>query len=170
MERFEALYIGRFQPFHRGHLGVIKRLITDFDFVNIGIGSAQYSHIEDNPFTLEERKRMISKTLDQEKTDNYKIFGIKDLHDYPKWVDYVMDLVPNFDVVFTNDELCHELFRKKGKKVEGIELTNPNEYSATVIRRRMANDEPWEELVPQTVKEIIEEIGGVSRIKELHLK
>lgn len=39
--------------------------------------------------------------------------------------------------------------------------------SATEIRRRMVEGEPWEELVPRSVAEFIREIKGVERIKML---
>ena len=59
----KALFIGRFQPFHKGHLKVIKDIIKKDYRVIIGIGSSQYSHTVDNPFTSDERKKMIQETL-----------------------------------------------------------------------------------------------------------
>jgi nicotinamide-nucleotide adenylyltransferase len=40
----DCLLIGRFQPFHKGHLQVVKTIARDCDDIIIGIGSAQYSH------------------------------------------------------------------------------------------------------------------------------
>ena len=39
-----GLYVGRFQPFHLGHLEAIKHILKKVDTVIIAIGSAQYSH------------------------------------------------------------------------------------------------------------------------------
>src|SRR3970040_1541422 len=50
-----ALWIGRFQPFHLGHLSMAKRILAEVDELVIGIGSAQYSHTPENPFTAGER-------------------------------------------------------------------------------------------------------------------
>jgi nicotinamide-nucleotide adenylyltransferase len=161
-----ALFVGRFQPFHKGHLGVVKRLSRDFDIVIIGIGSAQYSHTNDNPFTASERQQMISKTLEDEGINNIQFVLIEDLHDYPKWVSHVVKSLPDFEIVYTNDELCHELFNKEGCKAESIELFNPGDYSGRKIRQRMANGEPWEEFVPKAVKEVLTQIDGVRRIKK----
>ena len=49
----KILYIGRFQPFHNGHLQLIKSIENKFDQIIIGIGSSQYSHDKNNPFTVE---------------------------------------------------------------------------------------------------------------------
>ena len=53
------LFIGRFQPFHKGHLHAIKQLENPV----IIIGSIKKSHTPQNPMTAEERKKMIEKTL-----------------------------------------------------------------------------------------------------------
>ncbi|MEM3079801.1 MAG: adenylyltransferase/cytidyltransferase family protein, partial [Thermoproteota archaeon] len=50
-----GLFIGRFQPFHLGHLKAVEYIINRVDEVIIGIGSAQYSHTLENPFTAGER-------------------------------------------------------------------------------------------------------------------
>ncbi len=163
-----ALFVGRFQPLHFGHLKVIKSLSKDFDSVIIGIGSAQYSHTKDNPFTARERYMMISKALEYEKITNYKLVHIEDVHDYPTWVDHVIHLLPRFDIVFTNDDLCHELFKEKGYRTQKIELFNSEKYSGREIRRRIACNESWEELVPAAVKIVIDNVDGVNRIRELY--
>ena len=43
----------------------------------------------------------------------------------------------------------------------------PQKYSGTEIRRRMIAGEPWRDLVPKDVAEVIDEIGGVERLKDL---
>lgn len=42
--------------------------------------------------------------------------------------------------------------------------------SGTEIRRRMLEDENWQELVPQATIDVIEEINGVERLKNLAIK
>ena len=54
-----GLFLGRFQPFHLGHLDVIKQALKMVDELVIVIGSAQYSHTFENPFTDSEREEMI---------------------------------------------------------------------------------------------------------------
>ncbi len=162
----KALFIGRFQPFHKGHLEVLKNLSNIYEFI-IGIGSAQYSYTYDNPFTLEERVEMIKAALD-ETLVRYELVAIPDIHNYPKWVDHVTSLAPPFDIVLSNNPLTRRLFTEKGYKVEGTPLYNRRLYSGEEIRRRISLDEPWEELVPRRVARIIHSIGGVERIKKLY--
>ena len=60
-----ALIIGRFQPFHNGHLMVLKAMASKYSPV-VAIGSAQLSHTADNPFTAGERYEMILSAVEDE--------------------------------------------------------------------------------------------------------
>ncbi len=55
--------VGRFQPFHNGHILVIRKMLESFPSVILGIGSAQYSHTLENPFTAGERVEMAVESL-----------------------------------------------------------------------------------------------------------
>ena len=163
----KALFVGRFQPFHNGHLRVLKTVYKDFDEIIIGIGSSQYSNTLENPFTAEERKEMIEKTLNAEGIKNYKIYFIPDIHNYPKWVSHVESIVPKFDVVISNNLLTSKLFSEKGYIVRNTPLFEREKYSGKEIRRRMLEGREWKNLVPKQVVDIIEKIKGVERIKNL---
>jgi nicotinamide-nucleotide adenylyltransferase len=58
-----AVFVGRFQPFHLGHLIVAKDILEEVDELIVVIGSAQYSHTIENPFTSGERMMMIREAL-----------------------------------------------------------------------------------------------------------
>ena len=160
-----ALYIGRFQPFHYGHLYVIQEIKSRFEVLYLGVGSSQYSYTVNNPFTFDERKRMIEETLDYYKIENFIIYGIPDIHNYPKWVDHVKSIVPSFNVIVSNNSITHKLFSEKNYQVKNTTIFKRHEYSGKEIRRRIINDESWEDLVPKQVYNIINEINGVERIK-----
>ena len=49
-----GLYVGRFQPFHIGHIESIKVILQEIEELAIVIGKAQYSHDIINPFTVSE--------------------------------------------------------------------------------------------------------------------
>lgn len=163
----KALFIGRFQPFHKGHLKVIKKILEDFDEVIIGIGSSQYSDTFDNPFSGEERKKMIEESLNKEGIKNYEIFMIPDVHNPPNWVDHVLSIVPDFDSVVSNNEFTQKLFKKKGFNTKKTELFDKTIYSGKKIRNLIADGKKWEEFVPKSVSSMIYEINGVKRIKDL---
>jgi nicotinamide-nucleotide adenylyltransferase len=146
-----AFFIGRFQPFHRGHLATVKRILESNNEIIVGIGSAQYSHTGENPFTAGERYEMIKRALDAEGIHNYHIVPI-----------------PRFDIVYTNSDLVVRLFREHGLKVQSPPLVDRERLSGTVVRQRMLKGGDWESLVPAVVAEYIKEIDGIERIRETH--
>ena len=162
----KALVIGRFQPFHHGHRLLLEHIASQYDEIIIGIGSSQYGHTRDNPFTVDERRQMIEESLKQSRTTNYTIVLIPDIHNPPKWVDHVTSIVSDFDVVLSNNALTQELFTAKGYRVKEAPVFNRDQYSGKEIRRRIRDDEPWEELVPEPVARIIRQVAGVERIKQ----
>lgn len=164
-----ALIIGRFQPFHYGHFRVVQEILADekIEDVIIGIGSAQYSHSPDNPFTAGERHLMISKSLEAAGIQNYYLVPLVDIHRYSTWVAHVESLVPPFDVVYTKSPLTARLFREDGHNVREPVLYDRKRFSGTEIRRRIASSEEWQSLVPPETAKIIEDIGGVERIKAI---
>jgi len=159
-----ALFIGRFQPFHKAHLKDIKTILKKKKKIIIGIGSSQYSNTKENPFTFEERVKMIDAALKDEDISQYKIFPIPDINNHSKWVEHVKSLVPEFDVIFTRNPLTEELFKKAGFKVE--RLKEVKDISATKIREKIIKGEKWEELLPKAVSKYLKEINGIERIKK----
>jgi nicotinamide-nucleotide adenylyltransferase len=162
-----ALFIGRFQPFHKGHLMLLQSISNQYDEIIIGIGSSQYSSTIDNPFSEDERKKMLAKSLDKVGINNYKIVLIPDIHNPPKWVSHVFSIVRDFDVVISNNSFTKQLFSEKGYFVKRTPYFEKERYSGEEIRRRMINSEKWEDLVPKAVAKIIKEINGVQRLKYL---
>ena len=57
------VYIGRFQPFHNAHLATIMRALSMATNVVVIIGSANQPRDEDNPFTQDERREMILRSV-----------------------------------------------------------------------------------------------------------
>ena len=170
MYTMKALFIGRFQPFHKGHLKIIQDSSEKYDEVIIGIGSSQHGHALENPFTSDERKLMIKKSLEKVGITNYRIVLIPDIHNPPKWADHVLSIVSDFDVVLSNSPLTRQLFLEKKYAVEETPLYNKKEYSGKEIRRRIIKDEPWKDSVPLEVFNIINENDGIRRLKKLSEK
>jgi len=110
---------------------------------------------------------MIEKSLESINVKNCTIVLIPDIHNYPEWAPYVVSIVSDFDVFLSNNSLTRRLFSEKGYIVKETPVFDRSKYSGKEIRRRMINDESWEDLVPEPVCEIIKEIDGVQRLKEL---
>lgn len=162
-----SLVIGRFQPFHMGHMSVICRCSQESERLIIGIGSAQYSHDPSNPFTAGERYLMIQKSLEDAGIDNYFIVPVEDLNRYSVWVPHVASIVPPFRNVYTNNPLTKRLFSEAGYTIKESPLYNRSIYSGTEVRKRIINDGDWRSLVPKAVAEVIDDIDGVGRIKDI---
>ncbi|MFP4170513.1 MAG: nicotinamide-nucleotide adenylyltransferase [Methanomassiliicoccales archaeon] len=164
---FTGLIIGRFQPFHCGHKQVIESIAEECDHVIVGIGSADVSHTYENPFTAGERHLMISNALKDEGMEDFYLVPVVDINRYAVWVAHVVSLVPPFKAIYSNNPLTRRLFSEAGYEVRASPLFNRSIYSGTEIRRRMLDGEEWRSLVPPAVAEVVEEISGQERIKEL---
>ena len=163
----KALYIGRFQPFHNGHLLVLRSLSTKYDEIIIGIGSSQDRDTSENPFSEEERVQMITQSLDAMGIHKYRVVAIPDIHNPPQWVSHVRAIVPDFDVVITNNPFTRSLFIDKGYHVEDTPYFQRSIFSGKEIRGRMLHDEPWDDMVPIAVCSIVKDIDGVRRVKKI---
>jgi nicotinamide-nucleotide adenylyltransferase len=162
-----ALLIGRFQPFHKGHLIIIKKILSEMNELIIVVGSSQHRDAEDNPFSADERVEMIRRELEAEGISSVQIFKVPDIGDDDRYPGHVMEHVPSFDAVYSGNSLVQRLFGAAGKEVRKISLIKRDEYSGTEIRRRMTTGEEWESLVPEAVVKYLGEIGGVERVKKL---
>ena len=163
----DALIIGRFQPFHNGHMEVLRKIFQECDHVTVGIGSAQLSHMEDNPFTAGERYLMIAEALRAEGYTNFYIVPVEDLNRYALWVAQVTSMCPPFDIVYSNNPGTRRLFSEAGYEVRTSPLYNRNDFSGTEVRRCMREGRDWKHLVPPSVADVIDNIGGVDRIRQI---
>jgi nicotinamide-nucleotide adenylyltransferase len=164
-----GLYVGRFQPFHLGHLGAIKEVLTQVDELVIIIGSAQYSHNMNNPFTAGERLVMIRQALLEAGVDLSRVWivPVPDVHLHMLWVAAVEGYTPKFNALYSNEPLTRRLFMEGGYKVENIPLFDRQTYSSTYVREKMLKDESWTTLVPKAVADFIKKIDGVNRLRDL---
>ena len=164
-----GLYVGRFQPFHMGHLSAVKTVLEDVDELVIVVGSAQYSHTMTNPFTAGERLVMIRLALQEANLDSRRVWvvPVPDVHLHMLWVSALEGYTPKFDVVYSNEPLTRRLFTEAGYKVKGIRFFEREIYSSTDIRAKMVKGEDWKNLVPKSVAAFITEIDGVNRLSDL---
>ncbi|MBN1330018.1 MAG: nicotinamide-nucleotide adenylyltransferase [Candidatus Heimdallarchaeota archaeon] len=163
-----GMIVGRFQPFHLGHLNAVKYILSEMDDLIIIIAASQQSHQPDNPFTAGERYTMIHNALVDELKDITQVIIIpaNDIRDNGLWVAHLTRLVPNFDIVYANNPLTAFLFQQAGKEVRNPPLYERTEYNADHIRDLiLQEDNTWKKLVPKAVVKVINEIDGIKRIK-----
>ena len=169
-----ALYIGRFQPFHKGHLDVVQHIESSLDIekIIIAIGSSQYNYLNksptakwtSNPFTFEERREMIQKSIDGVIKKPVEIVALSDLHNYKKWFANIDETI-EFDVLYTSNRGERECFESHDYEVRGF--PKYYDFRATDVRHNMGTGKPYKYALPFGTIEVVDRIRGEERIKEL---
>jgi len=163
----KLLFLGRFQPFHNGHLAMMKELSAKYDKIVVAIGSADKSNTMLNPFTSQERKEMIELGLNGSGI-SYEIIAVPDIPEDSEYVYHVQSFTL-FDAVFTGNDHVRELFLQRKMDVIPF-FENAERYggiSSTRIRQLMKEGKEWKQLVPENVAEYIEKIDGVKLMQSL---
>ena len=168
MPKKRVLYLGRFQPFHKCHLEVVRSLSRGYGGV-LGIGCPLDGIIYRNPFSFEERKLMVVSALVEAGRSVRDIVRIDDINDGPRWVAHVRGHA-DFDLVFTNSEPDIGLFRAAGEVVigEGKVLFDRARFRGAQIRGLMpSRNTDWEDLVPPAVLKVLRGMGAEERAAKL---
>jgi len=164
-----GLLVGRFQPFHNGHLAVVQgvRAAHPDETLILGVGSAQASHTWDNPFTAGERAEMIERALAAASVDGWTVVPLVDIDRHALWVAHVASLVPPFERVHTNNPLTRLLFERAGYVVESPPLVDRERFEGARIRSLIAAGATPRELLPPTVGTYLDAIDGWARLRLL---
>ncbi|MBU0614530.1 MAG: nicotinamide-nucleotide adenylyltransferase [Nanoarchaeota archaeon] len=160
-----GFFIGRFQPFHKGHLKCCEDALKEVDHLVIGIGSSQYSGVMENPFNAEDRAAMIEAALKEAGITEFTIFFVPDINNDVKWVEHVTHLVPEFHMLYTGNSHTAKLFKEKGYEVRKVDFIEG--INGTSIRDMMARNENWQDLVPKAVLEYLNKIKGAKTLKKI---
>lgn len=163
----DGLLIGRFQPFHLGHLDALHFALSKVDKLWIGLGSSNKPLQKDNPFSAEERKEMILSSIDDSMKQRIQIYFIPDLDNHIKWIELINTIVPKFNIIFTNDKLTRHLYSKRDVTVLSIPFVKRDILSGTNIRNMIISDQKWEDLVPEGTKNFLYKTSGKQRLKNL---
>jgi len=164
-----GLVVGRFQPFHKGHLAVIREVLSKCDELIVVIGSAEESHTERNPFTAGERFQMLLSSLSPGERARTLIVPIRDVNRYSVWVNHIESYLPSFDVVYSNSNLTRTLFKQAGYEVRKTKSYN-GDLNASEIRRKIVSGQKWQHLVPEPVACILESIDARGRLLDSGMK
>lgn len=127
-----ALFIGRWQPPHNGHMHIIKEALDAGKSVAIGFRDTPISGSD--PYTVEERMVMFRAIFDEMNLDTDRYFFVP---------------MPDIESVNIGRKVGYDVIRYDvPADIAGI--------SATAIRKGMAeNDDSWKERVPNAVAEYL---------------
>lgn len=81
-----AVLIGRFQPFHNGHLALLQQALARAEQVVVVLGSAGQARSPKNPFTWQERAALILASLPNADQARVRCLPMRDFYDEPRWV------------------------------------------------------------------------------------
>lgn len=171
MKAKRGLMLGRFQPFHNGHLALARQILGECDELVIAIGSAQFNFIEKDPFTAGERIAMIHGALEQGGLDASRCYLIPVPNDdnNARWLANLKSMVPEFDCIYSGNGFVKLLVHSQDPEIKIVEpkFEKKSEYNGSSIRSLMLSGGKWKALVPAAVAKEIERIGGVKRMRML---
>lgn len=172
--------IGRFQPFHNGHKHLIETAYNNCDELVVFIGSAQESRTIKNPFTFQERWRMLHDELNVNGNRKILFAPLNDTNTNEEWVDSIADEIRWYG------DLCKDIGeyiffccdKDQSTKesndlvdwlnIETYRIDNPHGLNATDIRKMLFNGMEFQiiDFVPHSTlrvidsSKIIDEIGS----------
>jgi len=81
-----AIYIGRFQPVHSGHVALLQRALASAAQVIVVVGSAWQARSPKNPFTWQEREAMLRAALPAADSARLQVLPVRDYYNEAVWV------------------------------------------------------------------------------------
>lgn len=173
-----AIIIGRFQPFHNGHLKLVEQAQKIAEKVIILVGSSDSSVSTKNPFTFEQRKTMIQSCVD---------VTVLPLNDYSyndqKWVKQVRDKVESVPIPWSDTypvKTCMVGYKKDHSSFyldlfpdwDFVSVDFDDRINATDIRNIIFNDGKAFSLVhgvlPECIRSYIKDVFfGTEQCKNL---
>lgn len=183
------LFVWRFQPgLHLGHLDALQQALQQWiTHFLIAIGSSNQNFTEDNPFTYDERKIMIERSLRDHPWISYQIFAWPDVADDEARKQYAFSHFPAFDAVITGNPRVRDIFVKNVKWVPQIALKDEAtlrsqwrrvrilrlkmrvKVSATTLRQELTDDH-WAVLkkyLSEDVVAYLQNINADKRIRDI---
>ena len=158
--------MGRFQPFHLGHLDLAKQILNECDEVIIAITSSQFNYLEKDPFTAGERIEMIHNSLKESSLELSRCFviAIENQFNVSTWASYLKSALPYFDKVYSGNNYVSMLLSDSNIDVVTPVFLDRTQFNATKIRSMIISDENWRECVPPAVYELLTKINAKNRL------
>lgn len=182
------VFIGRFQPFHSGHLSVVRKALSCANQLIILCGSAHQPRSVRNPWNVEEREQMIRGTLSAEENAQVHIAPLMDIvYNDESWVRNVQSTVNGLVTAFhgvphktariglighSKDQSSYylNLFPQWG----AVQAENYQNLSATPLRKAVFASEGTafvsdnkDEVFPDTVQQQLQEFVNTPAYTEI---
>ncbi len=164
------LYIGRFQPFHKGHTDAIHQIFEKYDHqirkLYIGIGSAEDNFLPKNPLTASERFQIIESALEELKipAEKWAIVPIRNINLYSLWTQHVQQYLPPIDVVASGSSIVQMLFRQE-ENVEIFPIEKRTNLCASDIRKKLLKGEHINEYLLSSTQKHLKDFHFYDRMR-----
>lgn len=147
-----AVFIGRFQIFHNGHVAVIDEALRRADNVLIIVGSVNEPRSYRNPFTYNERAKVIRDHYGED-NDRIRIQFVEDtIYNDGQWVENIQSIVRANTMDLTGEWhpkialIGHEkdhtsFYLKLFPQWDNISVPNVENISSTELRKAYFNDD-----------------------------
>lgn len=140
-----CLIVGRFQPIHSGHEKMIKKALEFAETVLVFVGSSQESRTERNPFSYDERERMLKKVF---KSSRVIVRPLPDIlvGNNSIWGEYVLekakDVLGEFPSLYLSGA---EIIRsswfsglKQAENLDEISIHKMDDICASTLREKLS--------------------------------
>lgn len=149
----KAAFVGRFQPFHNGHMHAIQQFEEDYEII-IVIGDSS-SREEQNPLTFEERIKIIGSCVEKE------VVTLENHESDAVWTGNLLD-ASGADAVISRNKWTLEAVQEHSEvEILKQDFKNRDLYSGTEIRRRIRSGEEWRYLVPDCAEDKISDLEQI---------
>lgn len=179
--------MGRFQPFHLGHLASVKAAAKLYKKIGIGIFHPSFGKPNrkkifmphafepaQNPFPFQIVKETINKSLKAEKIKNYKIFkfyptGVYSVSKFKKNLPFPLEKTDFFISGKDTDTKIISRIKEIGGTYKTHKVfLGKNFMSGTEIRKDFfAGGKRWKKAVPIATRKILEKFPGDSINRKL---
>ncbi len=163
-----GVVLGRFQPFHNGHLSYFLLALKNTKSLIIGITTpgkkpTRYEPKnplrfgkENNPFSFSQRREMIKAAL---KTRGVNLKRIRFIHFMPQklkiWQSQVPSSATYFLILRPSDSKQVSEMKAQGLNIKILKVIKEDKYKGFNVRRLLKDDSNWEALVPKPVADYI---------------
>ena len=163
-----GLMIGRYQPFHLGHLSLAEQILSECEELVVAIGSPEANFSFNDPFTAGERITMVHETLKNRglRMSNCYVLPVPNSNNNYTWFENIRSIIPKVKTVYSGNQFV-QLLLPKDVKIKSPTFVRYKMFNGTRIRNLIVRNGNWQNLVPKPVALFINEINGVSRIKKL---
>jgi nicotinamide-nucleotide adenylyltransferase len=157
---------GRFNPPHTGHIALIEGLAKQVDSLTVAVGSAEQKNTRRNPFSGNERVKMLKSYLKERKVEVRDVVAVDDGSSWASSIDGLFQRCGRFDILFTDRK---RIARLVGNRVKVVGFSRRGRVSSTMIRDSIARgDDKWRRLTGRSVTELIDKIDGEDRIRRAY--